>query len=416
MLSENRIKQSLNKAGFVSIRCYSKNNKEISCQAYDCEDHSGDYYCVDVCVNNENKVDINLFHNRTKVYSKEVNAKDLDKYLKLAFYKTKGKNMKNFKFKDKIVTASSRKEAIAKIVASEKKVTASSNKEAQDFIKDILKDYIEEDFLNEHIDDFEDMFDKELFWNNNEKTYENNIYKDYRDDEGIEELIKSEDVESFDEYWEKMFEAYHEAESNPFFDLVSDIKEYLEENEAEDKLINDNDDDMRFHIQDKCPTNYPEFLGNTITAYILVKNTPNMKKKVYGSSSNISIATKCVKHKFSKEIEESLISAFEDWSGDKFNEMNEQERIKDLRNYLDFEDKHNEQNEILYLAEVDITIEEYLSIKDKDNAKNKEIDIDNSCSIYLNYGTNPYYVDEVKVNLSKLSIDDIIDAKLKDFY
>lgn len=319
--------------------------------------------------------------------------------------------MGRFNFNGKVILASSKKEAIQKIVAS-KKVTASA--EADAWIKKVLEDYVPKEFLDEHEKELEAIFDKHCFWNRKENTYEYTFYRDQND-----EITSSwlEDIETFDAYHEKLWEAYRDSECELFRDIMDDIVELLENNDVE---LKQDADELRLALNESIPVYYPNFLDDTINTYIEVKNTSTVKKFLFGSDSNINIATKCVKGKFEEAISKSLVECTEEWKYGDLSEFSDKDKIQPITKFLDFQDSRKETDELLYLVDVEITIREYLSILDKNTdwkEKRSEVDVSNKSDMYLNYGWNPYYKDEIKnKSLDKLNVDDILKVSLKDIY
>lgn len=178
---------------------------------------------------------------------------------------------------------------------------------------------------------------------------------------------------------------------------------------------------MKDRIRDYCWYTTPNFLDETLEASIEVKNTPEIKKRVYGSSSNINIANKCVKHKLSKEVEESLIDCVKDYSkfsSDEFDELSDKEKVTEIVNFLDMEDKRSSYDEIIYMTDVSITVRDYLSILDSSNdykEKVKEVDVSERSETLLNYGYYTY-CDSINTKIDKLKLEDILSASLKNKY
>lgn len=309
--------------------------------------------------------------------------------------------MKNtFLYKGHVVTANSKTKAI--------RVVASINKGVEDYLVKLLRGFVSEENVRKYSKEIEDIFDNHFFWKDG--AYELNIYRD-RDD-NIAEALRRRKITTFDGYYDLIYDAYQEYEDSEFMETAESIQYLLEENDIE---LEDDVSELRIRLQDKIRTNYPDFLSDEVEVDIGIKNVPEMKKLIYGSSSNINIATKCVKHKFGTKIEEALLECVERYQG-KIRKLNDSEKIKAITDFLDYEDKSSD-DELLYLTYVNITVRDYLSINDKsDHNSVKVVDIETTrnTDILLSYGYGTdVYNDGIDLTLGKLNVEDIKKVKLK---
>ena len=310
--------------------------------------------------------------------------------------------MKNFYLcKGKVITASSKNNAI-KVVA-----TSTSDKKLEDFLVECLQGYVSEDNVRKFSKEIDDCFDKGPFhWDKSKYYFE--IYKDYSD--SMDERIK--DIDTFEAYFNTIWDAYLEYVSSEFYDLADRIKETLKAEEVE---IDGDVSDLSGQLQDYISVEYPDFLDDNVTVTVRIKNTKDIKKLLYGSSSNINIATKLVKGKLDIDVEKSLIQAIEEQlvHADSFEELSKEDKIKEAVDFLDKCDKLKRE-ELITVEGVDLTIRDYLSIIDRDSdftgEKLDKIDFGTCYDCYVNYGYDYYNFDSTTLKLGKLKIDDILDA------
>ena len=315
--------------------------------------------------------------------------------------------MNTYLYNGHVVTASSKNKAL--VIAS-----SHSNKQLEDLFVEIFEGYLPEETVRKYSKELDtDVFDS--FWFR-DGHLEHEVYKDQND--SVKWLIESKNIESFEEYFQELQEAYLDDELRVFDEVNDNLEKFLEENELE---LEDDFDDLKDRIRDYCWYTTPNFLGETLEVSIEVKNTPEIKKRVYGSSSNINIANKCVKHKLSKEVEESLIDCVKDYSrfsSDEFDELSDKEKVTEIVNFLDMEDKRSSYDEIIYMTDVSITVKEYLSILDSSNdykEKVNEVDVSERSETLLNYGYYTY-CDSINTKIDKLKLEDILSASLKNKY
>lgn len=316
--------------------------------------------------------------------------------------------MNTYLYNGHVVTASSKNKAL--VIAS-----SHSNKQLEDLFVKIFEGYLPEETVRKYSKELDtDVFDSFLF---RDGHLEHEVYKDQND--SVKWLIESKNIESFEEYFQELQEAYLDDELRVFGEVYDNLEKFLEENELE---LEDDFDDLKDRIRDYCWYTTPNFLDETLEVSIEVKNTPEIKKRVYGSSSNINIANKCVKHKLSKEVEESLIDCVKDYSrfsSDEFDELSDKEKVTEIVDFLDMEDKRSSYDEIIYMTDVTITVRDYLSILDSSNdykEKVKEVDVSERYGTMLNYGSYLYNVDDINTKIDKLKLEDILSASLKNKY
>lgn len=310
--------------------------------------------------------------------------------------------MKNtFLCKGHVVTASSKSKAL--------RVVAAINKGVEDYLVKLLRGFVSEENVRKYSKEIENIFDSHFFWRNG--AYELTIYRD-RDD-NIGEVLRRKKITTFDEYYDLIYDIYQEYELDEFFETAESIQSLLEEEGIE---LEDDVDELRLRLQEEIGTNYPDFLSDEVEVDIGIKNVPEMKKLIYGSSSNINIATKCVKHKLGTIIEQALLECVERYEGE-IRELNDSEKIKAITNFLDYEDKHKD-DELLYLIYVNITVRDYLSINDNsdhNSVKAVNIETTGNTKALLSYGYGPddVYNDGIDLTLGKLNIEYIEEVRLK---
>ena len=311
--------------------------------------------------------------------------------------------MNTYLYNGHVVTANSKKHVIT--------AKQATNKKLEDLLVKIFEGYLAEETVRNYSKELEDdVFDSFWFRDGN---LEHEAYKDQND--SVEWLIENKNIESFEEYFQELQEAYLDDELRVFDEVYDNLEKFLEEN---DLTLEDDFDNLKDRIRDYCWYTTPDFLDETLETFIEVKNTPEIKKRVYGSSSNINIANKCVKHKLSKEVEESLIENVKDYSSQDFDELSNEEKVKEIVNFLDMEDKRASHEEIIYLGSVNLTVKEYLSILDKTSdftGKVNEVDVSDRYSTLLTYGSYTYS-DDINIKMDKLKLEDILSVSLKDIY
>ena len=211
---------------------------------------------------------------------------------------------KYFVHNGKLITASSKKEAIHQIVASSKRKVIASKSKSQDlenYLVKTLKSCLDENFIRANSKEIEDILDKEgFYWNSRKGRYEYEIYKSY-DDELEPWWFEQNNVDSFDAYWEALFDAYLDAETQPYYDAAKAISELCAENDVE--VDDDYIDDC---LREEIPCDYPNFLDDEIPCTIEVKATDETIKLVFGTSSLINIASKFVKGNLRPDLQSCL--------------------------------------------------------------------------------------------------------------
>lgn len=315
--------------------------------------------------------------------------------------------MNTYLYNGHVVTASSKKKAL--VIAS-----SHSNKQLEDLFVEIFKGYLPEETVRKYSKELDTDVFYGFWFKDGELVYE--AYKDQND--SVKWLIENRNIESFDEYYQELQEAYLDDELRVFDEVYDNLEKFLEENELE---LEDDFDNLKDRIRDYCWYKTPNFLDETLETFIEVKNTPEIKKRVYGSSSNINIANKCVKHKLSKEVEESLLDcakSYSKFSSDEFDELSDKEKVTEIVRFLDMEDKRSSHDEIIYMTDVSITVRDYLSILDSSSdykEKVNEVDVSERSETLLNYGSWSY-CDSINTKIDKLKLEDIKGVSLKNAY
>lgn len=308
--------------------------------------------------------------------------------------------MKNFYLcKGKVITASSKAKAIQVIA------TSTSDKKLEDFLVKCLKGYVSEENVRKFSKEIDGCFTN-FTWDR--QDYELNIYRDQGD--SLDSSIR--DIDTFEAYFNTLWDAYMEYVSDEFYELADRIKETLKTEGVE---INGDVSDLSLQLQDYISVDYPNYLDDKIEVNVTIKNTKDIKKFLYGSSSNINIATKLVKGHLDPDVEKSLIQAIEEQlvHADSFEELSKEDKIKEAVSFLDKSDKLKRE-ELITVEGVELTIREYLSIIDRDSdftsKKLDKIDLGTCDDCYINYGYDCYNFDSTTLKLGKLKVDDILDA------
>ena len=308
--------------------------------------------------------------------------------------------MKNFYLcKGKVITASSKNDAI-KVVA-----TSTSDKKLEDFLVKCLKGYVSEENVRKYSKEIDDCFTN-FTWD--KQDYKLDIYRDQGD--SLDSYVR--DIDTFEAYFNTIWDAYIDYVSDSFYELADNIKETLKTEGVE---IDGDISDLSLQLQDYIPVDYPNFLDDDVVVTVRIKNTKDVKKFLYGSSSNINIATKLVKGHLDPDVEKSLIQAIEEQlvHADSFEELSKEDKIKEAVSFLDKSDKLKRE-ELITIEGAELTIRDYLSIVDRDSdytsEKLNKIDFGTCYDCYINYGYEYYDFDSTTLKLGKLKVDDILDA------